>query len=97
MTEITTHQVLTIFAWFMLTVLLTFLLLIARFYQNVSGERTYFWIFSAPLVLFGMAAARYAFINQVSGDPLGDLLGFAGGVLLAGMCVYLYNVMTAGR
>jgi len=28
---------------------------------------------------------------------LGDLLGFAGGVVLAGMCVYLYNVMTAGR
>jgi len=97
MTEITAHQVLTLFSWFMLAVLLTILLLIARFYQNVSGERTYFWAFGIPIVLFGMAAARYAFIDRIGGDLFGDLLWFIGGALLAGMCIYLYNLMTSGR
>ncbi len=97
MTAITTHQALTILSWFILAFLLTFMLLIARFYQNVTGERTHYWIFGVPIVLFGLASARYAFIDRVSGDVLGDLLLFSGGVVLAGMCIYLYNLMTAGR
>ena len=97
MTAITAHQALTIFSWFALAALLTLLLLIARFYQNVSGERTYFWGFVLPIIMFGAASARYAFIDSINGDLLADLLWFAGGVLLAGMCIYLYNVMTAGR
>ncbi|MEP7284876.1 MAG: hypothetical protein ABI947_03810 [Chloroflexota bacterium] len=97
MTAITAHQAITIFSWFALAVLLILLLLIARFYQNVSGERTYFWVFSVPVVLFGMASARYAFVDHVGGDLLGDLLWFAGGIVLACLCIYLYNVMTTGR
>ena len=51
-----------------------------------------------PIVLFGLASARYAFIDQMIGtDPLGDILWLLGGVLLAGICIYLYNLMTAGR
>ena len=97
MTAITTHQLLTIFAWFVLTILLAFLLLIARFYQNVSKERTYYWMFSLPVIVFGLASARYAFINLLDGDWLGDSLWFVGGVILAGLCFYLYKLMTAGR
>src|SRR4051812_30317051 len=97
MTAISAHQALTIFSWFALTVLLTILLLIARFYQTVSGERTHYWAFSLPIVIFGAASARYAFVNGSGGDALGDLLWFAGGLLLAAMCICLYNVMTAGR
>jgi|SRR5450432_948710 hypothetical protein len=97
MTAISAHQVLTIFSWFAVTILLVLLLLIARFYQNVSGERTHFWVFSLPVVVFGLAAARYSFVDQLNGDALGDVLWLLGGLLLAGMCIYLYNVMTAGR
>ena len=97
MTAITAHQALTIFSWFALAVLLTLLLLIARFYQNVSGERTYYWAFILPIVLFGLASARYAFLDRVSGDPLGDVLWLGGGLVLAGLCIYLYNLMTTGR
>jgi hypothetical protein len=97
MTAITAHQILTIISWFVLAALLALMLLIGRFYQNVTGERTHFWVFSIPIVLFGFASARYAFIDRVSGDALGDLLLFSGGAVLAGMCIYLYNLMTAGR
>ncbi len=97
MTAITAHQALTIFSWFAAAILLTILLLIARFYQNVSGDRTFFWLFAAPIIIFGMASARYASLTQVNGDPLGDSLWLFGGVVLAGMCIYLYNLMTSGR
>lgn len=97
MNPITVHQALTLIAWFALASLLLILLLIARFYQNVSGERTHFWVFGIAVVLFGIAAARYAFVDRTGGDPLGDLLSLAAGVVLAGMCIYLYNLMTAGR
>jgi len=97
MTTLSAHQGLTIFAWFVLTSLLTILLLIARFYQNVSGERTYYWTFGLPIIIFGAASARYAFLDRIGGDPLGDMLSLAGGLLLAGICIYLYNLMTAGR
>lgn len=97
MTAITAHQLLTILAWFLLAILLAFLLLIARFYENVSNERTHFWMFVLPVIVFGLASARYAFINQLGGDLLGDGLWFVGGVILAGLCVYLYKLMTSGR
>ncbi len=97
MTAITAHQTLTILTWFAAAILLVILLLIARFYENVSGERTYFWLFGAPIILWGMASARYAFLGQVGGDLLGDALWLLGGLLLAGLCIYLYNLMTAGR
>src|SRR5260221_13053955 len=96
MSAITGHQVLTILSWFAITIILVLLLLIARFYQNVSGERTHFWVFSLPIILFGLAAARYSFVDQLNGDVLGDLLWLLGGLLLAGICIFLYNGMAAG-
>ncbi len=97
MTAITAHQSLTLLSWFAIAIVLVILLLIARFYESVSGERTYFWLFGAPIILWGIASARYAFLGQVGGDPLGDVLWLAGGLLLACLCIYLYNLMTAGR
>ena len=98
MATITANQALTIFSWFALAALLSILLLIGRFYENVTKERTYYWVFALPIVVFGLASARYAFIDQAMGsDPLGDGLWLLGGVLLAGICIYLYNLMTAGR
>ena len=97
MTAITAHQALTIFLWFAIAIVLLLLLLVARFYQNVSQERTYYWVFSLPIILFGLGSARYAFLDRVGGDLLGDLLWFSGGILLAAMCIYLYNLMTQGR
>ena len=97
MTAIIAHQTLTILSWFAVAILLVILLLIARFYESVSGERTHFWLFGAPIIFWGMASARYAFLGEVGGDPLGDVLWLVGGVLLAGLCIYLYNLMTAGR
>jgi hypothetical protein len=87
------NQFLTLYLWFPLAALLFFLLLIARFYQKFSGERTYFRLFLLPVVIFGAAAVRYASIDRLMGDPVGDMLMAAAGIILTGLCVTLYRVM----
>jgi hypothetical protein len=91
---ISVNQGFTILAWFILTVLISFLMLIARFYQRATQERTYFWGFLVPIALFGFAAARYAFIDRIVGDPFGDMLMFMGGSALMILCLWLYRQMT---
>ncbi len=97
MNTLNLNQVLLIYAWFPLAALLSVILLIARFYQNQAGENTRYPAFAAPIVLYGLAAAHYAHINRVMGDPVGDVLMFAGGVILTVLCIALYRRMTAGR
>ncbi|MHB8624917.1 MAG: hypothetical protein ACYDBJ_03630 [Aggregatilineales bacterium] len=94
---ITLDQALTIYIWFLLAIVLGILLLIARFYQRIAHEQTYYPAFVVPIVLFGLASARDASINQIGGDPLADGLWFVGGVALIGLCMYLYHLMTMGR
>ncbi len=91
------NQILTIFAWFPLVALLAILLLIARFYQRLTGEKTRYPLFVLPMVLFGLAAADYAIAAQGREALLGDGLMFAGGAILLGLCLSLYRQMTAGR
>lgn len=90
-------QLLTLYTWFVLASVLAFLMLIARFYERFSGQRTYFRLFIMPVLLFGAGAVRYASIDQVAHDPFGDLLTAAGGVMLAGLCILLYRRMLVGR
>lgn len=85
------------YLWFPLALLLFFLMLIARFYQRSSGERTYYQLYIAPIVLFGGGVARYTSINYLAGDTLGDLLLGVSGVMLIALCVFLYRIMTRNR
>lgn len=86
-----------LYSWFALAGLLVFLLLIARFYQRFSGETTRFQLFALPLLLFGVATVRYASINQIAGDGLGDGLLLIAGTVLVIQCLFLYRVMTRNR
>lgn len=90
-------QFLTLFGWFSITVVLVFLLLIARFYQRFAGEKTFYEFFLIPIVLFGAAAVRYSSIDQMAGDAIADLLLAAGGLALIVLCVFLYWMMTRNR
>lgn len=97
MGAVSVSQFLTLYAWFPLAILLFFLLLIARFYQRFANEQTYFGLFLLPIVLFGVAAVRYSSIDQIGGDTLADLFSAASGVILIGLCLWLYWLMTRNR
>jgi glucose-6-phosphate-specific signal transduction histidine kinase len=83
-------QLLTLYNWFPLAALLMFMLLIARFYEKFSGRRMYYQGFVLPLVLFGAAAVRYASIDAIAGDVLGDLALLTAGLTLTPLCLVVY-------
>ncbi|MBX3080211.1 MAG: hypothetical protein KF716_01170 [Anaerolineae bacterium] len=76
-----------------MTIIVGFLILIAKFYEDVSGERTYYLGYTVPILCFGGASARYAFNNNIGDDVFANLLWVIGGVTLAFLSVYLYNLM----
>lgn len=83
MNEVSLHQFLVLYTWFPLAVLLLFMLLIARFYQRFSGERTFFWLYILDAILFGAMCVRYASVGIVTGDIVSDVLAIlAGGLLI---------------
>lgn len=93
MTSVSLNQFLVLYAWFPLAALLLFMMLIARFYEQFSGQRTFFRFFPIPVVLFGAAAVRYASINQTHDDQIGAVLMAAAGLLLIALSGNLYRVM----
>jgi hypothetical protein len=96
-TVITPNQILLLYSWFPLAAVIAILLLIARFYETFSGDRTYYLLYLIPLVLFGAGIVRYASVDQIAGDALGDIfMGAAGAVLLI-LSIWLYHQMTSGR
>ncbi len=97
MSTLALNQLLLLYTWFILAGVLFFLLLVARLYQQFSGERTFSRLFILPIILFGLAVVRYNSIDQVAHDTLGSTLAALAGVILIGLCARLYYQMTAGR
>ncbi len=94
MTVTTFSQILSLYTWFPLAIILAIYLLIARFYHRFSGKRTYFWLYSLPILSYGVSFVRYASIPAVNGDLLGDLAGVVGGLALISLSSYLtYQMM----
>lgn len=90
-------QLLLLYGWFALAALLLLVMLISRFYQQFSGEKTRYRLFLLPIIGFGIAAVRYASIDRISGDLLADGLSALSGVCLTVLSVVLYRQMTVGR
>lgn len=90
------HQFLTIYTWFGLAALLFLIALIARKYEQLSKERTYYQLFVLPVIAFAVAAVQQTHRDRVVGDALGDVMMLIGGVMLAAVCVHMYHLMTRG-
>lgn len=91
------NQLLNLYTWFLLTALLFFLLLIGRFYERFSGERTHFRIFLVPAALFGVEVVHRSAGSPLGQDWFGALMSGAAGVVLIVLCLRLYRQMTVGR
>lgn len=97
MANVSLNQALWVFGWFPLATLILLLLLIARFYAQFSGLRTYYALYMIPLVLFGASAVRYANVNQNAGDLFGDALAAVAGVVLTVLSLFLLHMMVGRR
>ncbi len=97
MSAISISQILFLVFWFVFAFLIFILALIARFYEESSGQSTYYRLYAIPVLAMGGASVRYVNIRRWGDDWLADLLGFVGGVILLGLCLHLYRQMTNGR
>jgi hypothetical protein len=91
-------DVLAIYAWVVVEILIVFLGRIAYFYAKTSGQRVghYFLLFPALLLAAG-AIWYFRCGGEFIGQPTGDLLLFVGGVLLCLFGFRLQELMTGGR
>ena len=90
-------NILTLFTWGGVSVLLFFLFAIARFFERKSSRSSYYPLFLFPIVLFLGSAIRYVITDDFVGDPWADLGRILGGVMVCGLGIYLLNLMTGGR
>lgn len=93
MNAFSVSQVLSLYTWFPLVAVLFIYLLIARFYQRFSGVRTYFWLYTVPMLFYGVSAVRYASVPALAGDTLGDGFLLAGSLTLFGLSTWLFRHM----
>lgn len=93
MNDVSLHQFLVLYTWFPLAVFLSLVLLIARFYQKFSGERTHYGLFAVCILGFGIILVRFASIGISVGDFFADALSFLMGVLLLFLVLRLYKYM----
>jgi hypothetical protein len=97
MDDVSIHQILTIYAWFVLSGLLFLMALIARFFERLSGQRTYYQLFVVPVLAFAGATVRLTSLDQVVGDKLTGILLAIGGASLIALCLNVYRLMTSGQ
>ena len=90
-------NVLTLYIWGGVSVLLFFLFAIARFFERKSSRRSLYPLFLLPILLFMGSAIRYILVGDFVGDLWGDLGSVLGGMLVCGLGFYLLNLMTGGR
>jgi hypothetical protein len=90
-------NVLALYTWGGVSVLLVFLFAIARFFERKSSRKSFYPLFLLPILLFMGSAIRYIVVGDVVGDLWGDLGRILGGVLVCGLGFYLLKLMTGGR
>ncbi len=90
--------ILAIYSWAVIGILTVFLGRIAYFYEKTSGQRTNYYFLIFPTLLLISGAVWYFVYNvEFTGQPVGDLLLFCGGVLLGVFGVRLQEFMTGAR
>ncbi|MFQ6099935.1 MAG: hypothetical protein ACE5OS_01695 [Anaerolineae bacterium] len=89
---------LAIYSWAVIGMLLVFLWRIAYFYEKTSGQRVPHYLVIFPSLLLAAGVAWYLVYSvEFTGQPVGDLLLFAGGILLLAFGGRLQELMTGER
>ncbi|NLS79732.1 MAG: hypothetical protein BWY77_01753 [bacterium ADurb.Bin431] len=87
-----------LYSWGLAVVVIIFVYLIGRFFEEKAGQRSHYQAFLVPMVLFLLAALRYvAYAQDFVGDLVGDALLFGGGLALMLSCRHLLALMVGGK
>jgi hypothetical protein len=97
----TINSILLLYSWIIAAILISFLVLIGRFYEIKFGQKSHYPLLLIPLGCFLAAAVWYALAAYGDHDFVGvfgpDLLLLVGGVFLIGLCYILFRTMMGGR
>ena len=90
--------VLGVYSWVITGILIAFLGRVAFFYEKTSGQKVGYYLLLLPAVLLAAGAIWYLRGDaEFTGEPIGDLLLFGGGVLLCLFGGRLQDLMTGNR
>lgn len=92
------RYVLAVYSWAVVGVLLVFLWRIAYFYEKTSGQSVPHYLVIFPALLLAAGVVWYL-VHSVgfTGQPVGDLLLFGGGILLLLFGSRLQELMAGER
>jgi hypothetical protein len=94
----TIQYILGVYSWAVIGVLIVVLGRIAYFYEKTSGQQTdYYFLILPALLLIAGAVWYFVFNVEFTGQPIGDLLLFVGGLSLSWFGVRLQEFMTGER
>lgn len=87
-----------LYSWCLAAAVVFFLYLIARFFEEKAGQRSYYELFLIPIVAFTLGALEYGLRSRdLVGNSWGDALLFVGGLALVSTGAYLLRLMVGGR
>ena len=93
-----TSFILNVYTWVAICILLLFLFFIAQFYEKKSGQRSFYPAFLISIACFALAAFLYLpLLPAITGNVLGDILRFVGGLTLVIFGLMLFSFMMGGR
>ncbi|MGC8838820.1 MAG: hypothetical protein ACP5UM_10435 [Anaerolineae bacterium] len=91
-------RILVAWAWVAATAILFCLYMIARFFQQKAGQRSYYQAFLVPLVLYLFVSFQCLQPgSDFAVDETANALLFAAGSGTLALGSYLFNLMTGGR
>lgn len=97
MTLDSVHQLISLYLWFLIGVILTIYLLLARLYESSTTRTFYHWGFLIPILAFGAALILEAGSDSFASNWFKDTMWAIGGISVLMLSIRLYWRMMIKR
>ena len=97
MTLDSVHQLISLYLWFLIGVILTIYLLLARLYESSTSKTFHHWGFLIPILAFGAALILEAASDDFASNQVKDAMWALGGMSVLVLSIRLYWRMMVKR